>query len=213
MRRTLALLKEARGNAVWDFIKWLYRNSPMIGAAIIAASSWLIGWFKQLSPVPLVFLTLVVGLAAYAIMLWIARRFGITAPKVEPPPPSRKPPNRSPIPNSMFGAIGRLGNLLDEGKVMSRQFSESSPSIDAVNEWWLHVVTIAELPCLEGYVRPKDVAELKSSSLDEPELLLSAEAVDRGERWVLNSERIETYHMLNVRIRHLEEFIAKINSQ
>ena len=69
----LKLLKEARGNALWDFAKWLYRNATVIAAVIATLITGAVGWIRQL-PLPiLIVLALVVGVIAYFVIRRIAR--------------------------------------------------------------------------------------------------------------------------------------------
>jgi hypothetical protein len=94
MRKTIAwvpkLLKEARGNAVWDFVKWLFRNAPWVGATVTALVLWIVGWIKRL-PLPiLIVLALAIGVMAYFVIRGIARHLDSKSVSVAKDEPDQK---------------------------------------------------------------------------------------------------------------------------
>jgi hypothetical protein len=68
----LNLLKEARGNALWDLAKWLYRHAAWLVPTVTAVIAGLVGMVRKL-PIPaLIFIVLAVGLIAYLIIRALA---------------------------------------------------------------------------------------------------------------------------------------------
>jgi hypothetical protein len=196
-----SLVSRVAGNAAWELIKWGYLQA--IGpTALSFVVTVIIGWLRGLSLTHLVGLAVIVVGIAYLLISLIVGYFRLRSEKsatdgrVQPPPRTRA------------SAIRRLGSSADAGLHLLRNFAESSPTRDQVNEWWLRVLETAELPVLENEITTGDIHRLKMSSPGNPEALLS----EKSGAWTLNSERISTYDILNVRARRLRELIGKINS-
>lgn len=116
---------------------------------------------------------------------------------------------------TMFTAIGRLGNLLDEGERMMGEFGEQSPTRKQVDQWWTLVLAAAKEKALEGYVFPKDITALQQFPINETEMLLKAAEIADSEKgnWILESERIETYDVLYAHVGRLQRLIDQISSR
>ncbi len=49
IRQFINLLKQAKGNAVWDGIKWLWEQRNLGGATMVALVTGITGWIRHLS--------------------------------------------------------------------------------------------------------------------------------------------------------------------
>src|SRR5258707_125137 len=76
MRRELILLlREVRGNAAWDAVKWLFfKGLPMMVATVISAWAFAVAWIKDAPLLVLVLVGVLVFLAAVFICQYVQRQ-------------------------------------------------------------------------------------------------------------------------------------------
>jgi len=108
----LRMLKEARGNALWDCAKWLYRNAGWIAAVVTAVLTGGVAWIKQL-PLPiLTFLALLVGVLTYFVIRGIARYADSKSSSVA---------KAQPVPEERF--LAKLEALIKTGQSLVQQWT------------------------------------------------------------------------------------------
>ena len=209
----LKLLKEVRGNAIWDFAKWVFRNRTVIIPAIVGLSSGFVGWLKNQPLLVLIVLVFGVGVLTYLGLLLLEVYLKEDSDTQFDVPKNQPTSDRETQGASV--ALDELKKMLRQGEKMVDRFSDGEhPTLEEITEYRSTTLAAAKWRVFER-VTLEDIERFEEDWDEKEVLLKKAALLDAGRlpRFAIDPEGFLAFDRLYGRVERLRELIGVITGK